>query len=125
MSMTSPWISGLVLIGLFVLVYGGSFLKDLRKKKALNLFRTDPTSLLVDVRTAGEYRDGAVKGAINVPVESIKKAERKLGSKDRPILVYCATGSRARAGVMALRAMGYTQVFNLGSLDSARRFVEV
>ncbi|NCN04448.1 MAG: hypothetical protein GW949_02340 [Spirochaetales bacterium] len=72
--MTSPWISGIVLIGLFVLVYGGSFLKGLKRKKALNLFRTDPTSLLVDVRTSGEFRDGAVEGAINVPVESIKKA---------------------------------------------------
>jgi len=121
--MTSPWISGLVLIGLFVLVYGGSFLQGQKKKKASALLKNDPRTLLVDVRTASEYREGAAQGAINVPVESIRKAQKKLGAKDRPILVYCATGSRSRAALVSLKAMGYSQVYNLGSMDSVKGLV--
>ena len=49
---------------------------------------------VVDVRSQAEFRGGAYRGAINVPLGELSA---KLGRipKDRPVVVYCASGSRS------------------------------
>lgn len=73
---------------------------------------------IVDVRTPGEFGARHYPGAINIPVDKLDKRIKKLGSKDSPILVYCATGSRSRVAVFRLRAAGFEDVINAGSLSS-------
>ena len=60
---------------------------------------------LLDVRTPEEFRQAHLKGAVLIPIDQI---EKRLGEipKNRPILVYCAVGSRSKAVPGYLRYEG-------------------
>ena len=70
---------------------------------------------IVDVRSVAEYQGGAYPGAVNIPVQEL---ERRLGEipKDKPIVVYCASGGRSAAAERLLRAHGFGDVVNGGGL---------
>jgi len=67
---------------------------------------------IIDVRTAEEYRTGHLDGAENVPVDSISGTASGW-SRDKPILVYCATGARSAIATQWLAANGFRKVYNL------------
>ena len=72
---------------------------------------------VVDVRTAGEYAEKHIPGAINIPVESIgdqKPAE--LSDTDSELIVYCRTGVRSKQAADKLLALGYRQVNDMGGI---------
>lgn len=75
---------------------------------------------VVDVRTPGEFQSGAYPGALNIPVQEL---DRRLGelSKDRPIVVYCASGMRSASAERLLRARGFADVVNGGGLGQMPR----
>lgn len=72
---------------------------------------------IVDVRTAQEYADGHIPGAINIPVESIgsdKPAE--LTDADADLIVYCRTGVRSKQASDKLVELGYQHVNDMGGI---------
>jgi phage shock protein E len=70
---------------------------------------------VVDVRTEGEFRRGAYPGAMNVPLGEL--SSRLAGiPKDRPVVVYCASGTRSAMAARILRRAGYADVSNAGGL---------
>ena len=79
-------------------------------------------AVVVDVRDSAELAAGGkVKGALHIPRGSLEfKADDTTSyhdknlSKDKPVILYCAAGSRAALAGKALRDMGYSKVFNLG-----------
>jgi len=79
-------------------------------------------AVVVDVRDSAELAAGGkVKGAIHIPRGSLEfKADDTTGyhdknlAKDKPVILYCAAGSRAALAGKALKDMGYSKVFNLG-----------
>ena len=79
---------------------------------------------LLDVRTPAEYRGGHIKGAKNVPLQSIEKALSVVKSKNSPVFVYCHSGARSRQAVGALQKMGYENVKNIGGIASYTGKVE-
>ena len=82
----------------------------------------EKNALVVDVRDPAEVEaSGKVKGAINIPRGMLEfRADDetqhfdKSFSKDRPVIVYCASGGRSALSGKTLRDMGYTEVHNLG-----------
>jgi phage shock protein E len=72
---------------------------------------------LVDVRSKAEFTSLHLPGAINVPLADLTGRGTKLGPKDAPVVLYCASGSRSALGRSMLRSHGYTKVFNLGAMD--------
>jgi rhodanese-related sulfurtransferase len=74
-------------------------------------------ALIVDVRTAEEYKDGHIEGSLNIPLDEIGKAMSWL-QKDVPTIVVCASGSRSAHAVMVLKANGYEKVYNGGGWNS-------
>lgn len=70
------------------------------------------------MRSALEYTHGHVSGAENVPVDVI--GERDLGPTDAPIVLYCQSGRRSARAAAALRARGYTRVYDLGAMSNWR-----
>jgi len=56
---------------------------------------------LVDVRSASEYAVGHVPGVINIPMEQIEARLDDL-SPDRPIVLICQSGARARLAAALL-----------------------
>lgn len=72
---------------------------------------------IVDVRTAQEYAEGHVPGAINIPVENIgsdKPAE--LADTDADLIVYCRTGVRSKQASDKLVELGYQHVNDMGGI---------
>jgi NADPH-dependent 2,4-dienoyl-CoA reductase/sulfur reductase-like enzyme/rhodanese-related sulfurtransferase len=69
-------------------------------------------TVLVDVRTPGEYALGTLPGAINIPVDDLRKRLSEL-PKDRPIIVTCAIGLRGYLACRILTQNGYANVRNL------------
>jgi rhodanese-related sulfurtransferase len=69
-------------------------------------------AVIVDVRTAQEFATGSLPGARNITVDKIGEKMRDI-KKDKPLIVVCATGSRAGRAAAQLRASGYGEVYVL------------
>ena len=67
---------------------------------------------LLDVRTPAEYRQARLEGAMLIPIDQLVNRINELPS-NRPILVYCAVGSRSAQVVNYLARRGYTEIYNL------------
>jgi len=72
---------------------------------------------IVDVRTPAEFKDGAYPDAINIPLSILPVRMNDLEPRDKPIVLYCASGARSGQGLRILKAAGYTDVINAGGLD--------
>ena len=71
-------------------------------------------ALLLDVRSADEFRRGHIAGARNIPTEQVAARAGEIGKyKSGPVVVVCASGARSAAACAALRKQGYEQVMNL------------
>lgn len=69
--------------------------------------------VIIDVRSVLEYKMGHVKGAINIPVQSLAGSPKLDDiSKDDEIIVYCASGARSAMAAQLLAAGGYKNVKN-------------
>ena len=67
---------------------------------------------LLDVRTADERRQGYIPGSVLIPLDMIEKRHGEI-PKNRPVIVYCAVGSRSRSVAQALARNGYSDVYNM------------
>jgi phage shock protein E len=72
---------------------------------------------IVDVRTEDEFMDGSYPGAVNIPVGALQTRMQSLEPKDKPVIVYCASGARSALAAKLLKASGWTDVVNAGGLD--------
>lgn len=72
---------------------------------------------VVDVRTPGEFAAGHVPGAVNVPHDQIAARAGELGSATTPLLLYCHSGRRSGIAVAALRAKGFTRLYDLQAYE--------
>lgn len=66
---------------------------------------------VLDVRRPAEYEGGHVPGAINIPLNELRKNLTKL-DKSRPTAVICASGYRSSAATCILKDYGMTDVCN-------------
>jgi rhodanese-related sulfurtransferase len=103
---------------------------------------SDPESVYLDVRTVGEFEQGHVPGALNVPVAEPSPATGMMAPNPDFVAVVqasivpgatiycgCATGPRSRHAVMLLLHAGYDQSYNVapgfnGITDPLGRVVE-
>ncbi len=82
-------------------------------------------AVVIDVRTADEFATAHLPSATNITVaeigEHLAEVDRLVGGdKARPIVVYCAAGSRAARAKKVLDAAGYQRVVNGGGYDDLR-----
>ncbi len=76
----------------------------------------DNETLVVDVRTGDEYQMGAFPGAVNIPLDELNSRIAELGSKERSITLYCASGARSSYAQRILQSEGFTEVTNGGGI---------
>jgi phage shock protein E len=82
-------------------------------------------AVVIDVRTAEEYANEHLPRAINIPVQELPRRIAEIetlvaGDRTRPIVVYCAAGSRAAKAKAQLEAADYSHVVNGGGLSDLR-----
>jgi rhodanese-related sulfurtransferase len=83
----------------------------------------DGNALVVDVRDAPEIQaSGKIKGALHVPrgmlefrADADSPYHNESFTKDRPIILYCASGGRSALSGKVLKDLGYANVHNLGA----------
>lgn len=74
-------------------------------------------AILLDVRTAAEYASGHLEGALNLEYTKIaKEIGNLIADKNQTILVYCSAAKRSAQALDTLLRLGYTKVYNLGSM---------
>jgi rhodanese-related sulfurtransferase len=77
-------------------------------------------AILVDVRSQAEFASGHIKGAINIPLDSLEANLHKLKDKQKPIITHCASGRRSGIAKGILISKGYVQVYNGGGWQSLK-----
>jgi len=75
---------------------------------------------IVDVRTPEEFRDGGYPGAVNIPLQVLGAHLGEI-PKDRPVVLYCASGGRSGLAARQLKQAGYADVTNAGGLGDMPR----
>ena len=76
--------------------------------------RKDPKVVVLDVRTAEEFADGHMQGAINLDIRGGKFAETLAGlDKTKTYLVHCAVGGRSAKACGQMDGMKFEKVLNL------------
>ncbi|MCB0344261.1 MAG: rhodanese-like domain-containing protein [Bdellovibrionales bacterium] len=114
--MNWPLVLILASLGAFFLVY---YLRHRgeRSDEQLNEHwqRIQQGALILDVRTAQEFSQGHIEGALNIPHNEIEQRIAELGpDKSRIVVAYCAVGGRSEKAKQQLLAHGFKQVYNAG-----------
>ena len=69
---------------------------------------------LVDVRTAEEFNEFHIEGALNIDVNGGEFEDSiAVLDKDNPIFVYCKGGNRSMKAAAILETHGYKPIYNL------------
>jgi phage shock protein E len=70
---------------------------------------------LLDVRTPGEFAEGHVAGAVNIPVQELgaRIHEVPVGR----VVVYCRSGGRSATAATMLKSRGY-DVLDIGPMSA-------
>lgn len=86
--------------------------RDITARDAKSLLDKNKNIYLLDVRTPQEYSQGKLAGSVLIPIGEF---ERRIGEvpKNRPIVVYCAVGSRSKPVANFLSQQGYKEVYNM------------
>lgn len=85
---------------------------NLKPQEAFALIGQRSDLYLLDVRTLGEYQQFRLEGARLIPIDQLTKRLAEVPNK-RPVLVYCAVGSRSAQVVNYLARRGYPELYNL------------
>ncbi len=67
---------------------------------------------LLDVRTAGEYRRGTIRQALNISIDDLRERLAEIPC-DKPVYVFCQVGLRGYLAARILMQNGYSDVYNL------------
>jgi rhodanese-related sulfurtransferase len=71
-------------------------------------------AVFLDVRTEGEQRSEHIKGALLIPLSTLKRRAEELGKQaNREIICYCQNGNRSLTAAVILRKRG----LNASSLE--------
>lgn len=86
--------------------------KNLTPAEAKTLLAKDKRIFLLDVRTPEEYRQARLQGSRLIPLSELQARLAEV-PRNRPVLVYCAVGSRSAAAGGILASRGYHDVLNM------------
>ncbi len=95
-----------------------SEIKKVTFEEAKEILDTRPESIMLDVREEEEYITGHAVDAVLFPVDDIDytTASIILPEKNTPLLIYCRSGRRSAEAAEKLNALGYTELYDVGSL---------
>lgn len=91
-----------------------SKIKNVTASEVYMLINEDSEFVILDVRTREEYNNGHIPGAKLVPVQILPmKLAEIIKYKDKPVLVYCASGGRSPRAVETLANNSFKNIYHL------------
>ncbi|WP_372683580.1 rhodanese-like domain-containing protein, partial [Desulfosarcina sp.] len=67
---------------------------------------------ILDVRQPAEYASGHIPGAVLAPLPELTDHMPQM-DRDKPVMVYCASGGRSRMAAQLLSGQGFTAIINV------------
>ena len=109
-------------VALFVILgalVGGEILRKMRGITALNPTQAlqlinHQDAVVVDVRDSADFKTGHLPNAHHIPVGELKQRLKELNKfKEKPIILYCRTDTRAGSAGAQLKKEGFSMVSTL------------
>ncbi len=92
--------------------------RQINAEEAATMMEEESGYIILDVRTAQEYSEKHIPGAINIPNETIGTEDiPELPDKEQLILVYCRSGNRSKQASEKLVKLGYTNIVEFGGIN--------
>ena len=92
--------------------------RQINAEEAATMMEEESSYIILDVRTAQEYSEKHITGAINIPNEAIGTEDiPELPDKEQLILVYCRSGNRSKQASEKLVKLGYTNIVEFGGIN--------
>ena len=92
--------------------------RQVNAEEAATMMEEESSYIILDVRTAQEYSEKHIPGAINIPNETIGTEDiPELPDKEQLILVYCRSGNRSKQASEKLVKQGYTNIVEFGGIN--------
>ena len=92
--------------------------RQVNAEEADSMMEEESGYIILDVRTAQEYSEKHIPGAINIPNETIGTEDiPELPDKEQLILVYCRSGNRSKQASEKLVKLGYTNIVEFGGIN--------
>ena len=92
--------------------------RQINAEEAAALMEKESSYIILDVRTAEEYSEKHIPGAVNIPNETIGTEDiPELPDKEQLILVYCRSGNRSKQASEKLVKQGYTNIVEFGGIN--------
>jgi rhodanese-related sulfurtransferase len=71
-------------------------------------------ALLLDIRETQEYEGGRLPNARHIPLSQLKERSGELAKwKNKPIVIYCNTGTRSGGAGSILEKEGFSEIYQL------------
>ncbi|MGB2679727.1 MAG: rhodanese-like domain-containing protein [Candidatus Competibacter sp.] len=113
------WLLFLALFAIIGLLVGNEVLQKIRgvatldATQALRLIN-DQDAWIVDVRDGGDYKNSHIPQARHIPLAALRERGGELNKAgDKPIIVYCRSGSTSQAARAQLKKQGIANVYSL------------
>ncbi len=100
-------------MGLFSFLFGN-------KTKKVQDFK-NRGAVILDVRTKGEYAQGAIPGSKHIPLQQLQVRMDSIKKWNKPVITCCASGMRSGTAASILRSNGVEAMNGGGWANLYRR----
>ncbi len=76
-------------------------------------------AIIIDVRSAGEYKSGHIPGSKNFPLDGIRTKIAELKKLNKPVITVCRSGARSGMAKGILKSAGI-EAYNGGPWNSLK-----
>lgn len=88
--------------------------RQVSPQELYEMLQSEEPPLVIDVRSPREYGEGHVPGAINVPHKRMRfEHDEYTEHLEKPVVIYCEKGLRARISSEFFRMNGYQDIVRL------------
>lgn len=116
--LTLVFILALLILEPYMLKMSG--IKTVAPLRVTQLVNHD-SALVLDVCTDKEFAEGHIPDAVNLPLSRLSsEADNALAkSKDKPVIISCRSGNRAKSAAKKLSKLGFKDIYILSGGNAA------
>ncbi len=113
------WLLFLALFAILGMLVGSEILRKMRGIRTLNTAEAlrlinDQEAWVVDIRDAGDYREGHIPQARHIPFAALRERLGELAKVGgKPVIVYCRGGATSQSACALLKKHGIANVYSL------------